>query len=215
MRRSDRFFQRFSGLALLVLSGGLSVSLAADAPKTKPLEKFERIDEKTLKLNDAQAKVVNTKDRNHPRVLELKMDFAKPYSYPGFSKSFPEATLNPTRYEGFRFWVKSDVGTAFAVSVAGSYKRKDGKDNWFVGGGFQATGEWQQITVPLSSFKRASHKFFRDGKQMVSPGGGEPMDEEDYGGTNRISFSTSVERRGVSVVGHLMFDELELIEKQK
>ena len=188
---------------------------AADPVKAKVLEKFEKIDEKTLKGRDAQMKVVNTKDKDHPKALEIKMDFAKPGTYPGVSKSFPEATLNPAKYEGFRFWVRSDVGTSFGVSIGGGYKRKDGKANSFQGPSMKAEAEWKQITVPFSSFKRRTNTYYKDGKRFTTPGGGEPMDEEDYGGTTGIGFNTSVESRGTSVVGQLMFDNLELIEKQK
>jgi hypothetical protein len=208
-------FCSLMALTLAGLVGGPGGVLAAEAEKVKPLEKFDKVDEKTLKLYDAQHKIVNTKDKEHPRVLELKMDFAKPGSWSGFSKTFPEGTLNPNRYEAFRFAVKSDVGTSFTVFVNGGYKRKDGKYSGFSGGEIQGTSEWKVITVPLKDLKRQSLKVFKDGKQMMTPGGGEPMDEEDYGGITMIGLRTSVERRGTSVIGHLMFDSLELLEKKK
>jgi hypothetical protein len=200
----------------VVASWGVSVNLqAADPAKTKVLDKFERIDEKTLKAIEAQLKVVSTKDKDHPKALEVKMDFARPGSYPGFTKTFPEATLNPTKYEAFRFWVRSDVGTSFSVDVSGVYKRKDGKGSGFFGGGVKGEPEWKQVTIPFRAFKRHAGTFYKDGQRIVQPGGGEPLDEEDYGGTTRISFRTAVENRGTSVIGQLMFDNLELVEKQK
>ncbi len=202
-------------LSSAIVLAGLSAPLfAADASKNKILEKFEHMDEKTIKIGDAKAKIVNTQDKEHSKALELKMDYAKPNSYPGFSKSFPEATLNPTRYSGFSIWVRSDVETSFNVSISGSYKRKDGKIPAFGGGGFKATSEWKQIIIPFEKFSRNGAKFWKEGKQVIIPGGG-PMDEDDYGGITRFGIGTSIESRGTSTVGHLMFDSLELIEKSK
>lgn len=214
------FFLNWRALALVAVAlagwGGLAELWAADPVKTKVLEKFEHQEEKSLQFNNAKAKVVGTKDKEHPRVLEIRMDYAVPGSqYGGLSKRFPEATLNPMRYEAFRFWVRSDVGTSFGVSIGGGYKRKDGKSSSFSGPGFRAESGWTQIEVPFASFRRNAAVYYKDGKRMVQPGGGEPLDEEDYGGITGISFNTGVEGRGTSVIGHLMFDTLELVEKKK
>jgi hypothetical protein len=189
---------------------------AAESAKTKVLEKFEHLPEKTITIRNAKSKVVNTKDKDHPRALELKMDYAIPGAQSGgFGKSFPEATLNPGKYEAFRFWVRSDVGTSFSVGIGGGYKRKDGKSSSFGGPGFRAEQEWKQIKVPFSAFRRSAAVYYKDGKRMVQPGGGEPLDEEDYGGVTGIGFNSDITGRGTSVMGHLMFDSLELVEKQK
>jgi hypothetical protein len=187
-------------------------SFAADTTKVKVLDKLEHIDAKSLKIREAKAKIVATDEPDHRKVLELAMDYAKANSWSGFNKFFPEGNLNPKKYTAIRFWVRSNSGTSFNTGIGGHYTRKDGKYNSFYGGSFTASTTWTQITIPLDKFKRNGDKIWKNGAQVIIPGGEAPEDE-DYAGIDNFGISSGINNRGTSTVGHLMFDGLELVEK--
>ena len=199
-------------LLLLSMSLVMASASAADNVKVKVIDPCDRIDPKTSILHLIKAKVVTTNDPEHRKVLELSIDYAKPGTYPGYTKTFPAGTLNPKKYSAVRFWYRSDSSTGFILQLIRDTPRKDEKVGWFSGGNFTGKDEWVQATVPLENFKRAGGKFWKNGAQVVLPGG-DPIDGDDYANIGKIRFASVVEWRGSSVVGHLMFDKVELIEK--
>ncbi len=184
----------------------------ADVPKVKVLDQFNTIDPKTLKSIEAKIKIVPTPDAAHNKVLEMVADFAKPGAWVGVMKMFPAGTINPKKYSAIRFFARSNSGTRMNVDVATEAVAPDGGPTGYYGGTITGTEEWTEITIPLSNFKRQGAKFWKDGKQMIFQGG-EPLDDEKCKNLNRIYFSTSVEGRGTSTVGHFMIDGLVLVEK--
>ncbi|MEI6715578.1 MAG: hypothetical protein WCO60_17615 [Verrucomicrobiota bacterium] len=199
---------------LFLLSASLvaTSAFAADTAKVKVIDACDRIDPKTSILADVKAKVVPTNDPDHRRALELSIDYAKPGSYPGYMKTFPVGMVNPKKYSAVRFWYRSNCATGFSVELFRDTPRKDDKLTWFYGGNFTGKEEWVQATVPLESFKRVGGKFWKNGAQVILPGG-DPIDDDDYANILKIKFTTDINRRGTAVVGHLMFDAVELVEK--
>ncbi|MEI6714227.1 MAG: hypothetical protein WCO60_10775 [Verrucomicrobiota bacterium] len=201
---------------LLLLSMSLVVASAsasaADNVKAKVIDPCDRIDPRTSMLNLVKAKVVPTNDPDHRKALELSIDYAKPGTDPGYAKVFPAGMLNPKKYSAVRFWYRSDSSTGFILQLIRDTPRKDEKVPWFSGGNFTGKTEWMQATVPLENFKRAGAKIWKNGAQVVLPGG-DPIDDEDYANIVKIRFATVIDMRGTSAVGHLMFDKVELIEK--
>lgn len=185
----------------------------ADATKVKVLDRLDRIDPKTLEVRDAKAKIVDTKDAEHPRALELVMDYAKPGSWPGLNKKFPEGTINPKKHVAIRYWVKSNSGTGYSVGFGGAGPRKDGKKDAFWADHPPATETWTLVTIPFEKLKRHSEKIWKNGAQHITPGGGEPPDAEDFANFNRFGFGSVIDWRGSATTGHLMFDGIELVEK--
>ncbi len=211
---------KYPSLLLSLLGSFLFLSdaplLAADTQKVKVIDKFDRIDPKTVRFGDARGKLFSTPDPNHPKVMEVTMDYAKPGGTCGFSKTFPEGTARAKKHSAIRFWVRSNCGTGFGVNLGGNYTRKDDKRSAFGAGGYTATETWTMITIPFNKVSRHGYgNFWKDGKWHASPRpkGGDPMDEDDIDGLESISFSSDVNKRGTSTVGHLMLDGLELLER--
>jgi hypothetical protein len=98
--------------------------------------------------------------------------------------------------------------------VGGQYKRKDGRATGFPGGGYQATENWTQITIPFDKLRRSGIRYWDKQKQEpVTVPGGDPMDEEDYAGIDSWGIGSNIGNRGTSTRGHLQFDAFELVEK--
>lgn len=201
--------RKFLLLSMLVV---VTAASAADSPKVKVIDPCDRIDPRTSMLHLLKAKVVPTNDPDHRKALELSIDYAKPGTDPGYAKTFPAGMLNPKKYSAVRFWYRSDSSTGFILQLIRDTPRKDEKLPWFSGGSFTGKPEWTQVTVPLENFKRAGAKIWKNGAQVVLPGG-DPIDDDDYANIVKIRFATIIELRGTSPVGHLMFDAVELIEK--
>lgn len=200
-------------LALTIL--GLAVvplGIAADATKVKVLQSGKTLDLKSMIVIEAKVKAVATQDAEHPKVIEMVMDYATPGAFPTLGKTFGPGELK--NYSAIRFWVRSDSGTGFALSVTGEYKRKDGKSTIFSVPVMKGSESWTQITIPFAKFTRHPLKSWDKKKgEPVILAGGDAMDELDLAGISRWQFTSAIERRGTSTVGQLMFDSIELVEK--
>jgi len=204
--------KHFTILSTLVsLTFATSAALAADAQKVKVLDSCDKIDPKATVLSELKAKVVPTTDPAHPKAMEVSIDYAKPGTYPNFGRKFAPGMLDPKKYSALRFFVRSNSGTSFTVQFHRP-PRTDEKLNWFYGGVIEGKPEWTQITIPLENFKRGGGKIWKNGAQLVLPGG-DPFDADDYANINELKFVSTIDRRGSATVGHLMFDAIELVEK--
>jgi len=100
--------------------------------------------------------------------ISLKAQNCEKYS------AYPFLASRSDRAASFNFWQRN-----------GQYKRKDGEQLAFPGGGYQATENWTQITIPFDKFKRRSGIRYWD-KQKQEPVKLCPAairtDEEDYAG---------------------------------
>ncbi len=186
-------------------------SVAGEAGPVKYLDKFHLIDPKTVKANEIKLKVVPGEDPEHSRALELSADFAKPGTHTCLSKTFVPGTINAKRYGGVRFFIKSPTGTRVSIGMAGSYKRPDGRLTSFHGGAVVGNGQWKEVKIPFSQFKRAGAKFWKDGVQVVVQGG-DSMEEFEVGQLNSIYFSMGVETRGNSTIAKVLLEGLSLVE---
>jgi len=203
---------RLKNLLLLSMLVVVTSVGAAEGPKVKVIDPCDRIDPRTSSLNLLKAKVVPTNDPDHRKALELSIDYAKPGTDPGYAKVFPAGMLNPKKYSAVRFWYRSDSSTGFILQLIRDTPRKDEKVRWFSGGNFTGKTEWTQVTVPLENFKRAGAKIWKNGAQVVFPGG-DPIDDDDYANIVKLRFATVIDMRGTNTEGHLMFDAVELLEK--
>lgn len=184
---------------------------SANSGKVKELDRFNKIDPKTLVAYEAKITCVSTQDSLHPKVLDMSMDYAKPGGAPRIDKQFPVGTLGP-KTAAIRFWVRSDSGTSFSAMLRGTYKRKDGRLTGFNAGSTIASPTWTQVTIPIEKLERQGAVVWRDGAQVIIKGGGAP-DEDDLKGLTYFVFITGIGGRGSSTVGHLQFDGLELVER--
>ena len=200
---------KFLPWVLCLLSAPL---FAADSAKVKVLDKFDRIDPKTVNPGNCKLKIISTPDPEHHKVLEAVADFAKPGAGYGFGKSFEPNTIKPKKHVAVRFWAKSDSGTSVGVGFGRKSPRKDGKRGSFWSPGFKLTETWTQYTVPLSSMRRHGDKFWKDGKQVILQGG-DPAEDDDIEELTSFGFNFDVNGKGTALVAHMLIDGLELVEK--
>lgn len=183
---------------------------AAEDRKFKTLEEFHSIDPKSVQLKELKGKVVPTTDPLHAKVLELNIDFAKPGTYPSVSKLFKAGLIDPKKYSGIRFFVRSNTDTGFAVGISADSFAKDGRPRRYIS--YQAgKSEWKEVIIPFSSFKSQEFRTFKDGVQKVFKGA-EPILEDDYKTFSSIYFIFAIERRGTASESQIQFDGLSLIE---
>lgn len=187
--------------------------LFADPAKVAVLENCDRIDPKAMHVTDCKAKVVDTKDAAHAKVIEVVFDYAKPGANGNIGKDFP-ANLDLKKYGAIRFWVRSDSATSFGLRFAGKYTRKDGKASSFSGGNFTATDSWTQIVVPFEKITRVAAGYWDKAKnEKVTIPGGDTMDNEDFVGLTYWYLNSGINGRGTANQGHLQLDAFELVEK--
>lgn len=204
---------RLRPLASSWLAATLLVSAhAAETPKARTIDKLEQIDPKFTVQYELKAKVVSSKDPEHPKAIELNIDYAKPATTPNFKRIEKEGFLNPKKHSAIQFWVRGDNQTQFTVQLWGNYKRTDKKRNGFGSTPIKVTPEWKQVVIPLDSFKRHPDTRFENGQKVSIPGGDAP-DSEDFSELNRIEFVSGIGQRGDDGMGHIVIHKLELVEK--
>lgn len=199
---------RVTPLAVCLLSLPL---LAEEAKPVKYLDTFHLLDPKTVKASEIKLQVVSGDDAAHSRALQLSADFAKPGANTALTKVFDAGTINPKRYSGVRFFIKSPTGTRVWIRMGGNYQRPDGRLAGFHGGAVTGTDRWQEVKISFSEFKRAGGKYIKNGVPVVVQGG-DPMEEFEIGQMTRISFSLNEETRGNSVVAKVLLEGLALVE---
>lgn len=188
----------------------LSQVQAADS-KNKVIDAFAQIDPKTIDLAELKAKIISTPDPAHKSAMEITVDFAKPGVYPRVLKKVTPGTIDPKKFSGIRLSFKSDTETTFTVSLRTGEQNPDGRKPMYAVK-LEGTPQWQDVVLPFSSFKSVTQKTFKDGQQVVFPGGQTILPEE-WSSLKHIVFSFDVGRRGNADTAVVLIDNLELVSQ--
>lgn len=199
-------------IAAIALCSAVS-ALAADKAKVRKLDALESVDD-SRRIANVFAKAVQTPDKTHSKVVELKFNYSKPGTGCAFAKDYANGFLNPRKFSGIQFWARSDNETSFGVHISGDYVRPDKKSTTFSCGVFKASRQWAQFVVPFDSMTRNGSQSGTMAK-LARPAlqGGDHPDAMDFAKLNNISFGSGNNHRGTDGAGHLMLHMLELIEK--
>jgi hypothetical protein len=204
----------FSWILVWTALSGSGPLHGAEKPKVRVLDPFNHLDPRTVLVRNVSAKVVSHPDPAHHRVLEIRADFANPEAWYYLQKNFPPGTIQPAKHTAVRFFVRSDSATVVSLQLMSADREKleaQGKSGIYFRL-VEAGPSWTEVVVPLSEFKTAGGKLWKNGAQVVLPAL-EPIPEGDLARIGAVQWVFDVNRRGTSTVAHLQVEGLGLVEK--
>jgi hypothetical protein len=202
--------------SVLLLNAAANHCFAADTANNRMIDAFTTLDAKSTKASGVVAKIVTLQDPVKRKVLEITVDFDKPGAMPTFTKFFPPGLIDPRKYSGISFQVKSNVQTEFAVWLAaygpqGFLSHADGSPVSFLSG-CKPGSTWTEVIIPFEKFSSMRKKVRNSGEQNVYQEG-VPIPSEDYAKFNRLIFTFRGDERGTSTIAEVMIKDLCLVTK--